>query len=303
MLEVKNLNKSFAEKQVLKNVSFFAQRGKAFGFLGRNGAGKTTTIRIIMDIFKADSGEVLIDGVTNVQSNLRIGYLPEERGLYPKVAILDQMAYFGELRGLSGKEARARSISLLKKLEAEDYAKQNLNTLSKGNQQKIQLAIALLNNPDIIILDEPFSGLDPINAQILKKVVLELVEENKIVLFSSHQMSTVEEFCDGIAIINNGEIVLFGDLAEIKRQYPRNQIYISTEINANPSLAKYIEESPAHELLMSFSCERDGVTAVLKNEADKNKLLSYLAGFERQIDRFSVIEPTLEQIFVERAGV
>ena len=302
MLEVKNLNKSFGEKQVLKNVSFAAQRGKAFGFLGRNGAGKTTTIRIIMDIFKGDSGEVLIDGVKNTKTPLRFGYLPEERGLYPKINILEQMVYFGELRGLSGKEAKIRSLALLKKLEAEDYAKQQLSTLSKGNQQKIQLAIAILNDPDIVILDEPFSGLDPINAQILKRTVLELVAADKIVLFSSHQMSTVEEFCDSIAIINRSEIVLSGDLDEIKKQYPKDKILISAESGDHDTLLKNLQNSPAKDLLLSASSEKNGLTVQLKNESEKNNLLSYIINSGTQIDKFFVMEPTLEQIFVEKAG-
>lgn len=199
-LKVEGINKSFGAKHVLKDISFTARSGVAMDVLGRNGSGKTTTIRIIMDIYSSDSGCVTINGRPGKEfiSKSKIGYLPEERGLYPKRVIADQMAYLGELRGMKAKDARKRGKELLEKLEAGEYFGKKLDTLSKGNQQKIQLAIALINDPEIVILDEPFSGLDPVNAQILKRLVQELVDEGKMVLFSSHQMSYVEQFCDDI---------------------------------------------------------------------------------------------------------
>ncbi|MGN0556492.1 MAG: ABC transporter ATP-binding protein, partial [Acutalibacteraceae bacterium] len=221
-LEMNGICKSFGEKQVLKNVSFAAEGGKAFGLLGRNGAGKTTSIRILMGVFPADSGEVLLDGKPIDYSRVGIGYLPEERGLYPKKKIIDQLMYFARLKGMNTTDA-VRSIDYwLGRLKMSEYRSKRLDTLSKGNQQKIQLITALAHDPDIVVLDEPFSGLDPVNAMLLKDVVREEIDKGKIVLFSSHQMNYVEEFCDHIAILCDGRAVLSGDLHQIKRNYKRD---------------------------------------------------------------------------------
>ena len=208
ILELKNIEKSFGDKKVLTGVSFKAEGGKAFGLLGRNGAGKTTSIRILMDVFPANSGEVLIDGHPIDYSKIGIGYLPEERGLYPKKIIIDQLTYFAELKGMSHKAAVQSIDYWLGRLGMTEYRNKKLETLSKGNQQKIQLITALAHDPDIIILDEPFSGLDPVNAMLLKDVVKEQIAKGKIVLFSSHQMSYIEEFCDSIASLS-GNINLY----------------------------------------------------------------------------------------------
>ena len=226
-LEVKNLTKSFGEKEVLHGISFNVEGGKALGLLGRNGAGKTTTIRIIMDVFHANSGEVILDGMKFNPKEHLIGYLPEERGLYPKKKVSEQLIYLGRLRGLSKAEAKKNTDKWLARLQVSQYADVKLETLSKGNQQKVQLASTLVCEPEIVILDEPFSGLDPVNSKILQDVVTELIEEGRIVIFSSHQMSYVEEFCEDIAIINNGEIALSGNLADIKAEYGKNQLIIS----------------------------------------------------------------------------
>ena len=228
VLTLNNIEKAFGEKQVLKGVTFKAEGGKAFGLLGRNGAGKTTTIRILMDVFSADSGEILMDGMPIDHSNIHIGYLPEERGLYPKKKIIDQLVYFAELKGMSRKDAIKSIDYWLERLGMTEYREKRLDTLSKGNQQKIQLITALAHDPDIVILDEPFSGLDPVNAMLLKAVVKEEIAKGKIVLFSSHQMSYIEEFCDSIAIINSGRVVLTGDLRDIKRNYVRDKLVISS---------------------------------------------------------------------------
>ena len=228
-LEIKNIYKSFGSKKVLKGVSFFAESGEAFGLLGRNGAGKTTSIRILMDVFAPENGEVLIDGKPVDYDKIRIGYLPEERGLYPKKKIIDQLVYFAELNGMSKRDAVKAVDYWLKRLKMSEHRNKRLDTLSKGNQQKIQLITALAHNPQIIILDEPFSGLDPVNAMLLKDVVKEQIEKGKIVLFSSHQMNYIEEFCSKIGIINNGEMVLQGSLHDIKRNYVRDRLVVRTE--------------------------------------------------------------------------
>ncbi|MEE1139401.1 MAG: ATP-binding cassette domain-containing protein, partial [Acutalibacteraceae bacterium] len=230
ILELKNIDKSFGEKEVLKGVSFTAEGGKAFGLLGRNGAGKTTSIRILMNVFPANGGEVLIDGKPIDYDKIGIGYLPEERGLYPKKLIIDQLVYFAELKGMSAKDAVKAVDYWLGRLGMSEYRNKRLDTLSKGNQQKSHLITALAHDPDIVILDEPFSGLDPVNAMLLKDVVKEQIAKGKIVLFSSHQMSYIEEFCDSIAIINAGKVAISGDLHEIKRTYPRDKIVVSTQV-------------------------------------------------------------------------
>ena len=188
-LELKNIKKSFEEKEVLHGVSFSVESGRALGLLGRNGAGKTTTMRIIMDVFRANEGEVLLDGKKFKPDGSQVGYLPEERGLYPKKVVKEQMMYLAMLRGMTKKEAAKSTKKWLEKLQVSEYTDKKLETLSKGNQQKVQLAATLVGEPEIVILDEPFSGLDPVNSQILKDVITELISEGRIVIFSSHQMS------------------------------------------------------------------------------------------------------------------
>ena len=292
ILELKNIEKSFGEKKVLTGVSFKAEGGKAFGLLGRNGAGKTTSIRILMNVFPANSGEVLIDGKPIDYNKIGIGYLPEERGLYPKKVIFDQLTYFAELKGMSHKEA-ANSIDYwLKRLGMDEYRNKKLEILSKGNQQKIQLITALAHNPDIVILDEPFSGLDPVNAMLLKDVVNEQIAKGKIVLFSSHQMSYIEEFCDSIAILNNGVVALHGDLRDIKRDYPRDRLVVKTE---NPDA-----------ILSDFgsSCklmENGSLMLRLSDPSEKKTVMTRLVE-NYDIDEVKVFEPSLNDIFVEYAG-
>ena len=226
-LEVKDLRKSFGDKEVLHGISFSIESGRALGLLGRNGAGKTTTIRILMDVFRANSGTITVDGKPFHPRDFRIGYLPEERGLYPKKGVQEQLIYLAQLRGSSRSDAKRQSERWLKRLGVEEYAQRKLETLSKGNQQKVQLAQTLVCDPDLVILDEPFSGLDPVNSQILKDVIREQIEAGKLVIFSSHQMSYVEEFCEDIVLINHGEIVLSGNLDQIKREYGHNRLVIS----------------------------------------------------------------------------
>ena len=292
ILELKNIEKSFGEKKVLTGVSFKAEGSKAFGLLGRNGAGKTTSIRILMDVFPANSGEVLMDGKPIDYSKVGIGYLPEERGLYPKKIIIDQLTYFAELKGMSRKEAVESIDYWLERLGMTEYRNKKLETLSKGNQQKIQLITALAHDPDIVILDEPFSGLDPVNAMLLKDVVKEQISKGKIVLFSSHQMSYIEEFCDSIAILNNGVVALHGDLHDIKRDYPRDRLVVRTE-------------SP-DEIINDFgsSCtvmENGSLMLRLTDPSEKKATMIRLVE-NYDIDEVKVFEPSLNDIFVEYAG-
>lgn len=292
ILELKNIDKSFGEKEVLKGVTFTAEGGKAFGLLGRNGAGKTTSIRILMNVFPANSGEVLIDGKPIDYDKIGIGYLPEERGLYPKKVIIDQLVYFAELKGMSAKDAVKAVDYWLGRLGMTEYRNKKLDTLSKGNQQKIQLVTALAHDPDIVILDEPFSGLDPVNAMLLKDVVKEQIAKGKIVLFSSHQMSYIEEFCDSIAIINAGKVAISGDLHDIKRKYPRDKLVVSTQApeKIKADLGDVCTEREDGSLLIR-----------LASPDEKQSMMRRLVeGYD--IDEVKVFEPSLNDIFVEYAG-
>ena len=292
ILQLKNIDKSFGDKEVLKGVSFVAEGGKAFGLLGRNGAGKTTSIRILMNVFPANGGEVLIDGKPIDYDKIGIGYLPEERGLYPKKLIIDQLVYFAELKGMSAKDAVKAVDYWLGRLGMSEYRNKRLDTLSKGNQQKIQLITALAHDPDIVILDEPFSGLDPVNAMLLKDVVKEQISKGKIVLFSSHQMSYIEEFCDSIAIINAGKVAISGDLHEIKRTYPRDKIVVSTQ-----TPEKIMAD------LGDVCTEREDGTLLIQlgSPGEKQAMMKRLVE-SYDIDEVKVFEPSLNDIFVEYAG-
>ena len=302
-LTVNKICKSFGEKQVLKDVSFTATAGEALGYLGRNGAGKTTSIRIIADIFRADSGEILLDGKPLDRTKIRLGYLPEERGLYPKSKVGEQMIYIAELRGMKRADAKKSAQALLEKLEAMEYWDKKLETLSKGNQQKIQLAIAVLHNPDIVILDEPFSGLDPVNAAMLRDLVSEQVAMGKLVMFSSHEMSYVEQFCEHVCIINKGQVALDGRIKEIKRSYPRNNISILAENGAATMLEQSVSgNNEWQSIVNSAKIEGEDLIVTLSNANDKGKLMQILAAQPVGIDSVRVIEPSLEEIFVETAG-
>lgn len=288
-LTLTDIYKSFGQKEVLKGISLRAAGGKAFGLLGRNGAGKTTTIRIMMNVFSADSGQVCLDGKPADYSKIRFGYLPEERGLYPKKKIIDQLTYFAELNGMKHKDAVRTVDAWLEKLGMQEHRNKRLDTLSKGNQQKIQLITALAHDPQIIILDEPFSGLDPVNAMLLEDVVKEEIQKGKIVLFSSHQMNYIEEFCDEIAILNGGKVVLSGNLADIKRAYPRNKLIVRSLQTAE------IEKQFAAQ------CSRTEDGALLLALRDPNEKAQTMQALTEQfdIDEIKVFEPSLNDIFVQ----
>lgn len=291
-ITIEGLTKSFGNNNVLKGISFEAESGKALGILGRNGAGKTTVIRIILGVFPCDSGKILIDGKPIDRGAISFGYLPEERGLYPKKTIISQLVYFGMLKNMSRKEALTSADRWLNRMQMGEYKNRRLDTLSKGNQQKIQLAVALISNPDLVILDEPFSGLDPVNAILLKDIVKELIAENKIVLFSSHQMNYIEEFCDNIAILNGGEIMLSGSIKDIKHSYDRSKIIVVSPDNAK--IKSYLP----------YDCYFDTMdenTLIVKLEfpIDKPALLEKLAEGKFDINEIKVYEPTLTDIFVQ----
>lgn len=300
-LEVKEIKKSFSGNEVLHGISFSVESGKALGLLGRNGAGKTTTIRIIMDVFKANSGEILLDGKKFNPRNYQIGYLPEERGLYPKKNVTEQLVYLAELRGMGKKAAKESAQKWLKKLGIEEYATRTLDSLSKGNQQKVQLAQSLICDPEIVILDEPFSGLDPVNAQILKDTVSELISENKIVIFSSHQMSYVEEFCEDIAIINKGEMVLGGNLKEIKKEFGNNRLVLSAN-NMTLDDLESICKDKFKDLVIVNEVKKDCIILELVESTMKRRFLESILKEDIDIEQFAEYEPNLTDIFVKKVG-
>ena len=306
LLEIRNINKSFNNVHVLKNVSFSATTNNTLGLLGRNGHGKSTTMRIIVGILSSDSGEILIDGTKLSSSKFKIGYLPEERGLYQKITVLEQMIYFAKLKGMNSSDAKKEALNLLNKLEISEHAKKKSSILSKGNQQKVQLAIALLNNPDIIILDEPFSGLDPVNGKILKDLIEENAKLSKIILFSSHQLGSVEEFCQDICIINGGESILNGNLQEIKDQYTKDKLLLVPERNKQEILKNIISNNAQiRPFVLKCESEKRGLVVTLTNPSAKNILIHALTceSVKAPVTSYSVLEPTLLEIFLEKVGV
>lgn len=283
-LQLNNIAKYFGDKPVLNGISLHVDAGRAFGLLGRNGAGKTTTIRILMNVFPPTSGNVTLDGNPIDYAKTKFGYLPEERGLYPKKTIVEQLTYFAMLKGMDKATAVASVDKWLARLDMSAYRDKRLDTLSKGNQQKIQLITALTHDPDVVILDEPFSGLDPVNAMLLKDVVRETIDKGKIVLFSSHQMNYIEEFCDDIAILADGKIALQGDLNQIKRSYPRNKLVVRTQ--------------QTEQLLQSESCTRIADDTVLVATDDVTETMRRLTQ-TYALDEIRVFEPSLNDIFVQ----
>lgn len=297
-LEVRNIDKSFSDVKILKDISFEVESGKAMGFLGRNGAGKTTTLRALMGVFRQDKGEFILDGKVFRPDDYKVGYLPEERGMYPKEEIAHQLEYFGKLRGGEKNELRKNIDYWLKRVDLSEYKKKKLETLSKGNQQKIQIVQSLVNNPDIVILDEPFSGLDPVNSMVLKDIIMELISENKLVIFSSHQMSYVEEFCDEITLIHEGKIVLTGNLNEIKVERGRNRIRLSAdrldESMLSRSLTPFGETSIRHD--------KASYIVHVPGEDNPSVIIKKLLDDGIEINSFSPYLPSLTEIFVDTAG-
>ncbi len=298
-LEVKNVSKNFGEKEVLKELNFSCESGQCVALLGKNGAGKTTLFRCLLNIYKEDSGEFLVDGKKLDISKLKIGYLPEERGLYLNRKVYDQMLYFAKLKGLNKSSADKMIDLLLEKLDITKYKNEILDNLSKGNKQKVQLAVSVLDNPDIIIFDEPFSGLDPVSSLSLKNLILDFVKMNKIVIFSSHEMGYVEEFCKDVAILNNGKIETFGKIADIKNSYSANKIKIDFTDDVFENVSK---NENIKEYCSKIYKEDESVVFVLKLEEALQSFQKCLFDNSYLYTKFEVLRPTLEEIFVMKVG-
>lgn len=290
-LEVKNLAKMFGETKAVDDISFSAHSGMVFGLVGRNGAGKTTTIRMITDIYVPDSGEILFDGKKRGDDfHKRVGYLPEERGLYKFMSVMDNLLFLAEIKGMDPAATKPKAIDFLKRFDLTDKAALPLDALSKGNQQKVQFIGTILHNPDLVILDEPFSGLDPVNTNLFKDVINELKRANKIVILSTHQMDIAEKLCDQMALINRGKLVLNSTVSEIKRQYSASMVTLQAEGN------------------LDFLSSLDYVTAVdhfgnnttikVDPNADIQELLRNLLKHNIVIKQFVANEMSLHDIFV-----
>ena len=298
ILEFRNIEKSFGDKKVLKGINFTAKSGVANGYLGRNGSGKTTSFRVLLDIFKPDKGEILLDGKPLDHSKVKIGYLPEERGMYDGVGLVDQLAYFGMLKGMTKKAARDEAKKWLDFFELEDN-KQALKTLSKGNAQKIQIIQSVMNDPDILVFDEPFSGLDPVNVGKLKEIITEFIKKDKLVIFSSHQMPVVETFCEDINILEQGEIVLSGNLDYIKKQLGHGKMILSVSNLEKEELLANLNSIP---MGIEYSLVPEGVLLDFKEEGAKKELLAKLSGSSFNVEEFKLYKPSLEEIFVSQVG-
>jgi ABC-2 type transport system ATP-binding protein len=295
IVELQNVRKAYENKVAVHGLSFKIEPGTMFGLLGPNGSGKTSSIRMMIGMTVPDSGSVSLFGQPFSRSQLkRVGYLPEERGLYKKMNVLDQLVFLGQLHGLDAATATKRSYAWCERMEISEAIPKKTEELSKGMQQKIQFIAALLHEPDLIIMDEPFSGLDPVNATLLQDTLVDLRKEGKAVLFSTHRMDQVEKLCDSIALIASGHLVLSGSMREVKSSYPRNRIQIVFEgadaFLKHPAIAEAKNYSGHAEIKLAPATDLG---------AAAQDVLSQALTMAR-VSRFEVMEPTLEEIFIER---
>jgi len=293
IVELAGVTKAYENKVAVNNLSLAIDAGQMFGLLGPNGAGKTSSIRMMMGITIPDSGQVkLFDKPFERASLHRVGYLPEERGLYKKMKVIAQLVFFGQLHGLTAEEARKRAKTWAERMEIADALDKETEELSKGMQQKIQFISCLLHEPGLIVMDEPFSGLDPVNAVLVEKTLLELKDQGKAILFSTHRMDQVEKLCESICLINNGEAVLTGKVREIKSRYERNHVIVEFEGSAAFLNSDEVAEAK------NFSGHAE---IRLKPHGDAQKLLHEAAAMAT-VYRFEVMEPSLEEIFIQTVG-
>ncbi len=294
-LEVKNLTKTFDGITAVKNASFEVPEGSIFGLIGRNGAGKTTTIRMMMNIYLPDSGEVVLRGTTVGQEfKNKVGYLPEERGLYKKMKVLDTLLFFAEVKGKTGNDIKKKAFDYLERFDLIERKDAKIEDLSKGNQQKVQFISTILHDPEFIILDEPFSGLDPINTNLLKEIILEERKKNKVIILSTHLMDFAEKMCDHIAMIDRGSIILNGSMKDIKQKYAQNNV--SLNYVGDISFLKN------HSIVDKISDYGNTTGIKLNDSSQVQKLLKLLIDNNISVQKFSANEISLQEIFIELAG-
>lgn len=294
-LEVRNLTKTFNSTVAVDNASFEVPDGSIFGLIGRNGAGKTTTIRMMMNIYLPDNGEVILRGA-DVGRNFKskVGYLPEERGLYKKMTVMDTLLYFAEVKGKGGKNVVAAANNYLKKFDLYDRRTSKVQDLSKGNQQKLQFITTVLHDPEFLILDEPFSGLDPINTNLLKEIILEMKQKGKVIIFSTHLMEFAEKMCDHIAMIDHGKIILKGSLSEIKAKFAQRNVSL-----VHDGDIAFLRNNPIVEKIEDFG-NTTGIR--VKETGDVQKLLKLLVDNNVTVKKFDANDISLHEIFIELAG-
>ena len=293
IVELQKVRKVYDTKVAVNDISFNIEPGTMFGLLGPNGSGKTSTIRMMIGITVPDLGSISLFGQPFTRKNLhRVGYLPEERGLYKKMKVMDQLIFLGQLHGLDAATASKRSYEWCERLGIMASIGKKTEELSKGMQQKIQFISTLLHEPELIIMDEPFSGLDPVNASILQDTLVDLRGQGRTILFSTHRMDQIEKLCDAISLIHNGNLVLSGGMREIKSRYPNNRVQMTFEGDAS------FLEHPSVETAKNYS----GRAEIKLRDGDDGQALLAVAVGKARISRFEVIEPTLEEIFIETVG-
>jgi ABC-2 type transport system ATP-binding protein len=292
MLQIQNVTKRFNKTTAADNLNFEVPKNSIFGLLGPNGAGKTTTIRMIMNIIKPDSGKILYyERSLRKEDYKRVGYLPEERGLYQKMKLRETIAYFAQLKGLSAKEAIQKTNEFLDRFDLTNYTDRKIEELSKGNQQKVQFIISIIHNPDLLILDEPFAGLDPVNQLVLKDIIKELRNNGSTIIFSTHQMEQVEKLCEQICLINKGKIVLLGNLKKIKEEYGARQVRIEFQ--------GYKASLESVQTLKNLQFDNSSITGEIPKNITVNDILTDVMN-KVTITHFQLIEPSLEQIFIDQ---
>lgn len=295
ILTVKELSKTYGTKQAVDRISFEMDRPGVFGLIGTNGAGKTTTIRMMLGIIEKDSGTAKWNGITISRETMSFGYMPEERGIYTKTKVMEQLIYFGQLRGMTHGDARKSALSWMERLGVTEYKDMIAEKVSKGNQQKIQLLAALIHNPELIVLDEPFSGLDPVNTELISKLISELVQEGKYIVMSSHQMSTVEDFCENLVMLHNGQTILSGNLKQIKAGYGHTNLVVRAEKDVTPlALEAGLQLLARRADEIEFKIDGDDMA-----EAFLSKIIA--AGLYPV--KYEIREPSLHEIFIEKAAM
>ncbi|MBU0559411.1 MAG: ATP-binding cassette domain-containing protein [Bacteroidetes bacterium] len=294
-LEIRNLSKNFGEVKAVDKASFQVPEGSVFGLIGRNGAGKTTTIRMMMNIYMPDEGEVILRGAKiDNEFKSRVGYLPEERGLYKKMKVLETLLYFAEIKGKSGRDLEKKARQYLKRFELDDRKYSKIEDLSKGNQQKIQFITAVLHDPDFIILDEPFSGLDPINTNLLREIIMEKKQEGKVIILSTHFMDFAEKMSDHIAMIDHGKVIMNDSLQNIKSKFGQRNITLTHSGDIS-----FLKGSPLIEKITEFG-NSTGIR--VKEASQTQELLRLLVEKNVEIKKFDANDISLQEVFVELAG-
>jgi ABC-2 type transport system ATP-binding protein len=288
-VEVENLSKSFGEVRAVDGVSFSVERGEVFGLLGPNGAGKTTIIRLVLDIFKPDRGKILVlGGVLDDAKKERIGYMPEERGLYQDIPLERCLIYLASLKGVSAEDARRLSADYLERFDLAEHKKKKVKELSKGMQQKAQIIATLLHGPELVIIDEPFTGLDPINTRMVKDLFQEIANRGVTVIMSTHQMHQVEEMCDRILLIHHGQSLLYGPLSEIRRRFSGNAVLVRSQVAL-----------PAMEEVAQVEKHNASSRLTLSPGVSPDKVLQALVARQVPVEYFEIATPTLDDIFVQ----